>query len=60
MVGKFNYETMNDQQRMELMLQDVGNKDDFLDNDGEFIKVCKGPGVNCDENGNVISVKWDL
>ena len=55
---KLDYGNMNDQQRMEVMIRDVNNKNDFLDEDGEYKDVCKWKGVECDSNSNVVKIYW--
>ena len=56
---KPDYGNMNDQHRMEVMIRDVNNKNDFLDEDGEYKDVCKWFGVECDSENNVVKIIWD-
>ncbi|KNH03804.1 leucine-rich repeat protein [Perkinsela sp. CCAP 1560/4] len=53
------YESLNDQQRMERLVEHVQRADQFADLTGEYLPVCMWPNVECDGNQNVVEINWN-
>jgi len=61
-VGYVNYWTLNDQQRMEMLVREVEKKYNFINEDEksyeEYLDVCEWYGVICNDDADVIEINW--
>ena len=59
-IGRFDYGSLTDQTRMELLIEGFGEKarKNFQDADNFFIDVCKWETVECDRDDNVVRVSF--
>ena len=60
-VGRVNYSTICDHQRMEKLVEGLDNLSRFMrdDDDNDFKDVCEWSGVTCDKDGvNVSGIYW--